>query len=268
MSFLPIVHHGGEDRKLGTLAPAAAGDPRHLKAVFGDVGTAKLIPRDQWRPVSLRGLFPAKRKDQDGVGMCNCSATGEVVEGVRRLSGLPEVPLSAGDLYRRVCGGVDRGSLLEDALKEAMEVGIAPESVVPYLDWSRDHAGAGPLRGKYRILEALWCPTFDHIASALQQGFLVDLGVWWYGSDPVDQDGWLDDVGRAGRGGHALCQSGLVERNGKWGTEFPNTWGNSWGKDGWGVLPEGRVADGCKVFQAWACRGVVVDEAVVPPLAE
>lgn len=82
MSILPEVYDGGETRKLGTLAPAAAGDPQHLTQVFGDVGEAKLIPRSQWRPVSMRHLFPAKRKDQDGIGMCNCSATGQVVEGM------------------------------------------------------------------------------------------------------------------------------------------------------------------------------------------
>lgn len=267
MSFLPEVFHGGENRKLGTLEPAAAGDPRFLSQVFGDVGEAKLIPRNQWRPVSMRHLFPLL-KDQDGIGMCNCSATGNVTEGMRAMSGLPAVALSAGDLYRRVAGGVDRGSLLEDALREAMTNGIATESDVPYLDWRNGHQNAAASRPRYRILEAVWCPTFDHVASALQQGFLVDIGVWWYGSDPVGTDGWLDDVGRRGRGGHAICGCELAERNGKWGVGIVNSWGPNWGQHGFGVLPEGRVSDGCKVFQAWACRGVVVDEAVVPPLAE
>lgn len=148
-----------------------------------------------------------------------------------------------------------------------MANGIAAESDVPYLEWRRELPATLP-RVRFRILEAYWCPTFDHVASALQQGFLVDIGVWWYGNDPLDADGWLSDVGWRGRGGHALCGAELNERAGKWGVGLVNSWGNGWGLDGWGTLPEGRVAEGCKVFQAWACRGVVVDEAVVPPLAE
>lgn len=261
--MLPIVDHGGEERKLGCLE--ADGEPRTLATVFGDVGEAKLIPRSQWQPVSMRHLFP-RIKDQNGIGMCNCSATGNIVEGGRRLVNLSDVNLSGGDLYRRVAGGVDRGSLLEDALKEVMARGIALESDVPYLEWRRDNPAASVARQRFRILEAVWCPTFDHVASALQQGFLVDVGVWWYGNDPVDSDGWLENVGWRGRGGHAIAGVELAERNGKWGVGIVNSWGPNWGKGGFGVLPEGRVSDGCKVFQAWACRGVVVDEAIVPPL--
>jgi len=260
--LLEIVE-AGEVRRLGTLVPALRGPGPW--PVFGTVDAGRLIPRSQWRPVSLRSLFP-RIKDQDGVGMCNCSATGNVVEGCRRLANLPAVPLSAGDLYRRVSGGVDRGSLLEDALREMMAAGMAPESAVPYLDWRHDTPTADQVRSKYRITEAAWCPTFDHVASALQQGFLVDIGVWWYGSDPLDADGWLRDAGSRGRGGHAICACELAERNGRWGVGIVNSWGPAWGRGGFGVLPEARVSEGCQAFQAWACRTVVVEEAVVPPL--
>ncbi|HEY2786453.1 MAG TPA: C1 family peptidase [Fimbriiglobus sp.] len=264
MSDLIEIVDGGEVRRLGTLAPAAAG-PVADWPVFGTVDNGRLIPRSQWKPVSLRHLFPTL-KDQNGVGMCNCAATGNVVEGCRRLASLPDVPLSAGDLYRRVCGGVDRGSLLEDALKELMAAGMAPEAKVPYLDWRHDVPSAAGDRLRYRITEAVWCPTFDHVASALQQGFLVDVGIWWFGSDPLDADGWLQASGSRGRGGHAVCACELAERNGQWGVGFVNSWGPNWGKAGFGILPEARVEEGCRIFQAWACRAVVVDETVVPPL--
>lgn len=264
MADLIELVEGGEVRRLGTLPPAAAG-PVERWPVFGTVDAGRLIPRSQWKPVSLRHLFPQIR-DQDGIGMCNCSATGNVVEGCRRLANLPAVPLSAGDLYRRVSGGVDRGSLLEDALRELMAAGIAPAATVPYLDWRRDVPAAAGERTKYRITEAVWCPTFDHVASALQQGFLVDIGVWWFGRDPVDAAGWLGESGGGGRGGHAVCACELAVRDGRWGVGFVNSWGPNWGRSGFGVLPERRVEEGCRVFQAWACRAVVVEEAVVPVL--
>ncbi len=262
MAELIEIQEAGESRRLGTLAPAVAGEPRNLSRVFGDVNAGTLIPRSQWQPVRFRGFFP-EIKNQQNIGMCNCSATGNVVEACRRLAGLAHVDLSAGDLYRRVSGGVDRGSLLEDALQETMTNGIAPVSDVPYLDWRRKVES--PDRVKYRITEALWCPTFDHVASALQQGFLVDIGVWWYGRDPVDGDGWLSPSGAGGRGGHAICACELAERNGKWGVGIVNSWGGSWGQHGFGVLPEIRVEEGCRVFQAWACQTVADEGGTMPP---
>lgn len=256
------IEEGGEIRRLGTL-PATTSRPIELNQEFGSVGAATLIPRSQWKPVSFRSLFP-RIKDQDGVGMCNCSATGNVVEGCRRMvGGVADVDLSAGDLYHRISGGTDRGSLPEEALKEMMLRGMAPVSAVQYLDWRGSHPSVVNDRLKYRITEALWCPTFDHVASALQQGFLVDLGVWWYGRDPLNADGWLFNPSGS-RGGHAVCACELAEKNGNWGIGIVNSWTASWGQSGFGILPESRVSEGCQVFQAWACRGVIQESGTFP----
>lgn len=267
MPDLMEVIEGGEARKLGTLVPSTS-SPAKVSQVFGDVGDVDMILRQNWKPVSYKIFFP-RIKDQDGIGMCNASATGNVLEGCRRMASNAagtDVDLSAGDLYHRICGGVDRGSLPEDALEEAMLRGMAPVADVGYMQWR----GGGVItnRPKYRITEAYWCPTFDHIASAVQQGFLIDIGIWWYSRDPLDSDGWLSVTGGGGRGGHAICGMELVERGGKWGLGFVNSWSFQWGLGGFGVMPEGRAAVGAGVFQAWACRATVMDSGNIPAPSE
>lgn len=266
MADILEILEGGELRRLGTLQPKTATPDTHA-TVFGDTPNTTLIPRAQWKPVSFRQFFP-RIKNQGPIGMCNCSATGNVTEGCRRMAGgLADVDLSAGDLYRRISGGSDNGSLPEDALKEMMTHGMAPVADVPYLDWHRNTAGGDADRGKYRITEALWCPTFDHVASASQQGFLIDVAVWWYGRDPVDADGWLGG-GSGSRGGHAICGCGLANRNGQWGIVFVNSWGPTWGQNGFAVLPEARVAAGCSAFQVWAVRAVLQESGNFPAPVE
>jgi hypothetical protein len=261
------VIEGGEVRRLGTMMPMTA-VPDTLNDEFGTVGPAVMIQRADWKPVSYKQFFP-RIKDQDGIGQCNCSATGNVTEGCRRMAGgLSDVDLSAGDLYRRVSGGVDRGSLPEDALKELMKNGMAPTSAVPYLEWRKNNATADAERPKYKITEALWCPTFEHVASALQQGFLVDIGIWWYGSDPLDADGWLKPTGGRGRGGHAICCMELAKRGDQWGIGFVNSWGPQWGRAGFGIMPEQRAAEGCQVFTAWACRATLQESGNFPAPVE
>ncbi len=263
MDDLIEINEGGEVRRLGTLMPKP-GAPETLSQVFGDVGDAVMILRQNWKPVSLRHFFP-RIKNQNGYGMCNCSATGNVAEGCRRMAGgIADVDLSAGDLYHRISGGSDNGSLPEDALKELMVGGIAPVTEVPYLDWQRSHQT--PSRPKYRITEAYWCPTFDHIASALQQGFLVDLGVWWWDRDPLDAKGWIGVHGSGRKGGHAMAQCALDFDNGRWGTGSVQSWGQNWAPQFGNIftIPEQRVQEGCQVFQAWACRGVVQESGTIP----
>ncbi len=249
---------GGEARVLATLVPTNA-TPLVLDTVFPD---ALLVPKSKWKPISFKQYFP-RIKDQNGIGMCGCSAGGNVTEGTRRMvGGLADVDLSAGDVYRRVSGGRDRGSLPEDVLQEIVENGIAPTSDVPYLEWQRNVNS--PTRKNYKIDLAYWCPTTDHVGSALQQGFLIHGSSWWYKRDPIDSDGWLQPEGGGGRGGHSYGLCGMQQRGNRWGYEFPNSWTFQWGLGGFGVAPEERIAEGCRVFQLWACRSTLQESGNIP----
>ena len=105
----------GEKRVLGNV-PAPL---RYSWPAFGDVPDTKLIPRDRWASLVPDDEGPghpllSDPHDQNGIGMCNCSATAGAMEDARLRQGLPLVRLSGGDLYRRICfNGRDSGSTLD-----------------------------------------------------------------------------------------------------------------------------------------------------------
>lgn len=249
-----IVALGGtadEPRAMGNLDA-----PRKLRfKKFGEHPNVPLIPRDQWKVVDLSVFLPPV-KDQDGIGACNAFATCSAVEACRALAGLEYVRLSCGYLYGKINGGRDQGSYLEDGLAWMTEHGTVPTSVIGDLEWKKGRAFNGAKESEpYRVLEAYECPSFDAMASALQQGFFVVEGLAWFNNFTPDRDGWLPSAGRGGEGGHALCGYGLAQRNGVWGIRTRNSWGTSWGIGGNCVIPESLFNR--SVGGYWCVRSVV-----------
>lgn len=233
--------------EVGALFPVLEANPR-----------TPLIPRSQWKPIDFSHFVP-KILDQDGIGACNAFAAVQAMHVIRSQAGLPFVELSAGNLYGRINGGVDRGSTLGDAIQALMDTGVCKASTVPQLQWRRTSWPSSwkEEAKRFRILEAYDCPTFEHIASAILYGFPVDFGIFVGGRfRPDPQTGWLPDyVG--GGGGHAMCGVGLAydDRRG-WGIVTANSWGERWGKGGFCIVPESYFRR--NVFaDAWAVRGVV-----------
>jgi len=221
---------------------------------------ARTLPRSEWKPVSYRHLVP-KILDQDGQGACTAFASVQTLQTLRAEVGLPFVELSAGNLYGRINGGMDAGSLLSDAIVALEKEGVCKASTVGQLDWHRRNWPANwqEEAAKFRVLEAWDCPSFDQLASALQFGFLVAFGVL-VGANfvNVDSDGWVPDR-RGGGGGHAMCGVGLAKRGSTWGIEVANSWGSDWGQAGFGVVPESYFRD-TRWTDGWAVRGVVDPE--------
>lgn len=236
-----FIDDKGIPRRLGNIIPPAG--LTRAWPVFGSVPTQKLIPRSEWpdligsntdeyHPFALTDFV----HDQDGIGMCNASATVAAIEAARHSAGLMHVPLSGGDLYRRISGGVDRGSLLEDGLAAAMQEGVLPVSECPYLDWRQNHQGD---RARYKVLEASLCPTFDHCFSAVLQGFFLISGIMWYDSYTPDAQGWLPSTHGGGGGGHAVMGYKATMRGpNNFGIWHKNSWTAGWGYHGLCVFPE------------------------------
>lgn len=203
----------------------------------------------------------------EGVGVHNCNAFASVqaLETCRSLCGQVHVDLFPGNLYGRINGGRDAGSALGDGLSALMDKGVIPQ--IAGMDaWQWGHgsrpSGWETEGAKFRILEAFDCPTFDHIATAIQCGFLVDYGIMVGRNFDVESDGWVGEY-RGGGGGHALCGVGLVERGGKWGILTANSWGEKWGDKGFGVVPESYFRGNFN--DAWAVRAVTTESSDTEP---
>lgn len=189
-------------------------------------------------------------------GNCNPFATIETMHYARALAGMDYLALSPGDLYRRICGGTDRGSLLEDAIKEVSTRGACLASICPMLQWQKNMPGADANRPFNVVTEWWTLPTTNHLASAIQRGFASNIGIMWFDGDKIDGDGWLPMNPGGRKGGHAICRATLEYRNGKWGIGGPNSWGTSWGKQGWMTVPLERLKANEGTFGWFCCRQV------------
>jgi len=256
----------GTTRKLGCIPST----PGRLKAwpVYGETDNTPIIPRTEWKArcdaigTGPEVTFLTYVHDQDGIGMCNCSATASAMETQRLKQGLPLIKLSGGDLYHRISGGRDQGSRLEDGIHEAMLNGVADENTVPYLDWTRNHSDAPTNRKKYRVLEAFLCPTFDACFSAVLMGFDLISGIMWRDNFNTDRDGWLPSVGRGSEGGHAVHGYKPTYRGNVYGIWHKNSWTESFGLNGKCVFPEWVY--GHDISGWWAVRSITDEGNVVP----
>lgn len=212
--------------------------------------------------------------DQDGVGQCNCDAATGCVETQRNIQGLPYLQLSAADLYDRINGGHDNGSMLEDGLEELRTNGVGLASSAGTI-WHRGMKDApAPERKRFMVLEWCVCPTFRHVISAAIKGRAGVSGIMWYDGFDPDADGWLPTVGRGRAGGHAVLwfpkpafhrapsnhRAGTVLHLGVW---HQNSWGK-WGLDGKGacVFPQ-ELYEG-DIGGWWTCREVTDEGGTVP----
>jgi hypothetical protein len=252
-----ITGEAAHARAMGNIPPPE-NRTRGVFQKFGSAPNVPVIPRPQWKPVNLETFLPPVH-DQDGIGACNAFASITACEAGRAQAGLPYVPLSPGFLYGAINGGSDNGSMLEDGMEWMSTKGTVKVSTVGYLDWRTGRRNMNnptylQEAASYRTIEVYECPTFDHIASALQQGFFIVEGLMWYNNFTPDREGWLPARGSGGAGGHALCGYGLAQRNGVWGIRTRNSWGSSWGVGGNCVIPESLFDN--RIGGYWAVRAV------------
>jgi len=241
-----LIMPDGTKVKLGNRVPTAAKPMRF--ATIGDGGTnTKLIPRSQWdgllaayNPDWKHPSLPRK-KNQNGVGQCNPTAGALAMEHRRKMQGLPDVSLSPADLYARINGGHDDGSLLEDALAELTTNGIGTTATCGDLWKQGDFKGQASAqeRTRFRADEIFHCPTFDHQFSAALEGFSLVTGIPWYDNYFPDADGWLPPP-QGNYGGHAIFGYKPTVRRKQYAIWHMQTWGYSYApqSDGNFAIPE------------------------------
>lgn len=231
-----VVLPDGSKRRLGNIVPPF-GVMKRAYPVYGEGADERLIPRSEWKsiiadfPPPFTYMFLPPLHDQDGAGQCNADAVTTAAECKRMQQGLPYIKLSAPDLYDRINGGRDQGSLLEDGMDESSKNGLAALNDAGGNEvWKRgQRLATAEQRLRYRVLEWRRCPTFDHFYSGLLRGDPGVSGVMWRDSDTPDSNGYLPDRPRGNAGGHATFAFYPSLRNdGMFGAVNRQSWGPGW----------------------------------------
>lgn len=229
---LPFLMESGCRRVLGCKPPKAdfGGLPK-FRAAPG----ARVIPRDQWKPIDRRSLFPTSWiLDQGDVGSCVGNGAASALRKTRLLAGQTDVELSPGCLYAQINGGRDNGAVISDALTALQQTGTVSYATVgeqPYYlpqlpaDWQKEAS-------RFRIGQAYHCQTFDEIGSALQLGFIVVYGIM-VGENFQNFDQYGVAGVSSGPGNHCMHADGMVQLpDGRWVPDNVNSWRGTWGPFG------------------------------------
>jgi hypothetical protein len=205
----------------GVLRPRAAAPP--------------LLPESDWVEFELASP-DVKVKDQGQYGACNGHAAASSLEWARFVAGYPHEDLSAWMVYAILCGGVDSGSSIGEALDLLEKTGTCLDATVPHgtINPRRLSAQAKAEAPRFRIELGDALDSFDAMMTACQLRRPFNASICVGGSfNDLDSDG-CPPVAR-GAGNHAVCGGigARKARNGEWLIKFQNSWTTGWGLGGY-----------------------------------
>lgn len=177
---------------------------------------------------ALSARVGIRSKNQASTNYCHANSPVLAIEILRAAAGEAHVELSAGSVGGPVTGYRNEGAVIEDDLLQIVEHGAASVEYVPANQISRSGWKPGAEENAKLHKVTHWWDLglkndqmFLRCATLVLQGIPVCVGYNWWA--------------------HAVTLTGLVEiSSGKFGFEFRNSWGDSYGDDGYGVLAEGR----------------------------
>lgn len=192
--------------------------------------------------------------DQGQLGSCTANAIGSGLrEYMEMQAGKPFVAMSRLWLYwqeRSIEGTIstDAGAYLRDGMKVLNQMGCAPETDFPY-DITKftetPSAQSNTDAQNYKVYEYHRVMSYDDLKAALASGHVVAFGF----SVPESFEDW--GVANGGGilttpdltkekilGGHAVDAVGYNLINNEEYIIFRNSWGTSWGAQGYGMMPK------------------------------
>lgn len=263
--FERIVTDGGETRILNLMES----DPADVRLM---AGPRSRIPLAEIMDFDDRPDFLAI-KDQDGKGACVGHGSARAAEYALAMRGGPNVPLSAWYSYGMLARGVDRGANILDSLKMMSDVGIAPEALVRYGDYSgRYSPEATTAAARYKIeIGAALGRDWEAIVTAVALRRPVVLAVCvtndWGARGNLDASG-CPPVG-TGPCNHCVVAYGEIKTapNGGKLLGTDNSWGTKWGLNGRYYTSRDHV-ERCSWFEAFEIRAMIRDPLDdVPPVS-
>jgi hypothetical protein len=213
----------------------------------------------------LREFAPPQR-NQSKYGSCVGQATVNAFATAKKKSAPTDKfdLLSATFVYGHINGNRDQGARVGDAVLAITEVGTCFDKQVPtdMIYKSQFPKAAFDTAKRFRALEAYKLKSFEDLCTALSLGVPCVSGI------AVGQNftrGILKANGVAPMpdtivGGHAMAHLGLKKIDGKFSVDTYNSWGASWGMNGWCYLQKEHWSPGFGFpFDAFAIYSVIDD---------
>lgn len=209
-------------------------------------------------------------RDQGDEGTCVAFAS---VVGVKEYQDTEEynkiIGLSPRYLYslcKKNDGAPDtEGTYPRIAMKMLLKYGTSPESFWPYKPHQADKPkpGAGKAAIKYRVKAYARIKTILEMKRSLVVNgpFLAGVDVYesWFTKN-ADKTGVIPMPKKKDQyqGGHAICIIGYDDPKKLF--KFKNSWGNSWGDEGYGYLGYDYLKQYC--VDAWSDTDLIEDRAI------
>lgn len=186
-------------------------------------------------------------EDQGELGSCTANAIAGALEYLDKQDG-NMIDASRLFIYyfeRLIEGNVfwDSGAYIRDGIKVLASRGYCDEILWPYdiTKYRRLPNKASRKDASKRTIDSYYrCDSLLDVKKALAAGFPVVFGFTVYESAMFEESAKTGDIPMPGisekvLGGHAVLAVGYNDETKK--IEFRNSWGSSWGKQGYGTLP-------------------------------
>jgi hypothetical protein len=240
VSDLPSVKFDGLWRVLGCIPETEESKSRFSS--FGDAFGAAPIDPSMWQEIDLSWYAPPIL-DQGMTSSCVGHGTCSGMETCWMQAGKPLMQFNPYFIYGLVNNGRDAGAMISDALRALQTTGVCQKDALQsgLMFKTQFPQSAFQNAGRFKLIQAYRCNTFNEICSAISLGFIVPLGIMVGQNFPqLDSEG-VAPLPNGGGGGHCILGVGLKKssRYG-WVIKIQNSWGRRFGMNGYCYIHSGH----------------------------